>query len=604
MKALRCPFCAGTLKIDETSDRYICEYCGTPMSLDRVDDDKINSIKERANKLFLSCDFDSAASLYQSILTELPNDAEIYWLLALCTYGIQYVDDPLTGKRIPTCHRTIYTSILNNDYYINALECADILTREAYQEAANRIDQIQKSILDIVAKEDSYDVFICYKETDEYGHRTKESDIAKDLYYKLTSKGYKTFYAPETLQEKAGREYEPYIFAALNTARIMITIGFSTEHFNAVWVKNEWSRFLARKMRTPRLMLICCYNSFLMSASDIPIELSKTQAKDLANASTNDLVADIQKLMPKKTTTVENSSSSVNINNLMSSNAGALLKRGFIYLEDKEFREATESFNKSLDMNPELSKAYWGLLLAKSRCRNNDDLATLGVPIIGTNEYRKASRFASSTEQEEYQDVINAIDSKISNTTCSLYAKRRSQINELSVNSVLSSAEVLIDDAQQNYDSSVPNMVILENNIKECLAACSKEIAPFQAQITQQKNAIQTLVNTYSNHTRISDEDKNTLIENVNTCKKLANEARTKANETIANSVNFKKLNDLKQQYSNVIKNFEELKDKLKGKDEELRTKYNEMERIENLFKPALSEVLLGKYDRAKQLLS
>ena len=112
MKALRCPFCAGTLALDEENNRYICEYCGTPISTESTDDDKISTLKERANKLFLECDFDSAASLYQNIITENPNDAETYWLLALCTYGIQYVDDPLTGKRIPTCHRTLTSHLL------------------------------------------------------------------------------------------------------------------------------------------------------------------------------------------------------------------------------------------------------------------------------------------------------------------------------------------------------------------------------------------------------------------------------------------------------------------------------------------------------------
>ena len=41
-----------------------------------------------------------------------------------------------------------------------------------------------------------------------------------------------------------GTEYEPYIFSALNTSRVMLSLGTKPEYFNAVWVKNEWSRFL------------------------------------------------------------------------------------------------------------------------------------------------------------------------------------------------------------------------------------------------------------------------------------------------------------------------------------------------------------------------
>ena len=32
-------------------------------------------------------------------------EAEAYWGLVLCRYGIEYVNDPATGKKVPTCHR-------------------------------------------------------------------------------------------------------------------------------------------------------------------------------------------------------------------------------------------------------------------------------------------------------------------------------------------------------------------------------------------------------------------------------------------------------------------------------------------------------------------
>ena len=54
------------------------------------------------------------------------------------------------------------------------------------------------------------------------------------------------FFSRITLEDKAGTEFEPYIFAALNSAKIMLVVGTSPENINAVWVKNEWSRYLAR----------------------------------------------------------------------------------------------------------------------------------------------------------------------------------------------------------------------------------------------------------------------------------------------------------------------------------------------------------------------
>ena len=37
-------------------------------------------------------------------------NAEAYWSIVLCRYGIEYVEDPATHKRIPTVNRAQYTS--------------------------------------------------------------------------------------------------------------------------------------------------------------------------------------------------------------------------------------------------------------------------------------------------------------------------------------------------------------------------------------------------------------------------------------------------------------------------------------------------------------
>ena len=65
-----------------------------------------------------------------------------------------------------------------------------------------------------------------------------------DIYYQLTAEGYNVFFARITLEDKLGEQYEPYIFAALNSAKVMLVLGSKKEYFNAVWVRNEWSRFL------------------------------------------------------------------------------------------------------------------------------------------------------------------------------------------------------------------------------------------------------------------------------------------------------------------------------------------------------------------------
>ena len=81
------------------------------------------------------------------------------------------------------------------------------------------------------ANEAPYDVFICYKETDFEGKRTLDSVLAMDIYEALTDKGYRVFFSRVSLEDKLGTEYEPFIFAALNSAKIMLVVGTDYEYF-------------------------------------------------------------------------------------------------------------------------------------------------------------------------------------------------------------------------------------------------------------------------------------------------------------------------------------------------------------------------------------
>ena len=191
----------------------------------------------------------------------------------LSRYGIEYVEDPVTHERIPTCHRVQISSILSDGDYLAALENApDTASRALYEQEAHRIAEIQKGILSISSQEKPYDVFICYKETDDFGSRTKDSTLAQEIYYQLTNEGYKVFFSRITLEDKLGQQYEPYIFAALNSAKVMLVVGTKPEYFNAVWVKNEWSRYLALMKNDRSRLLIPCYRD--MDPYDLPEELS------------------------------------------------------------------------------------------------------------------------------------------------------------------------------------------------------------------------------------------------------------------------------------------------------------------------------------------
>ena len=413
MSTFKCKMCGGTLEIQSGSSVAECEYCGAKQTLPKLDDEKRANLYDRANHFRRSNEFDKASAIYEQILAEDNTDAEAYWSLVLCRYGIEYVEDPLSHRRVPTVHRAQFTSIYDDDNYKSALKNADSYQRIIYEEEAKAINEIQKGILAISQKEEPFDVFICYKETDDSGKRTHDSVMAQDLYYQLKQEGFKVFFARITLEDKLGSAYEPYIFAALNSAKVMVVLGTKPEYFNAVWVKNEWSRFLSLIKNGEKKMLIPAYKD--MDPYNLPKEFSHLQAQDMSKLGfMQDLIRGIKKILghDKKPAapTVERV---VVQGDGHAQDAAPLLRRAFLFCEDGEFDNADEYAEKVLDINPECAEAYVVKLLIELGLKKPSDLAQCKAPISDSSNYQKAIRFASPEYRETIEGYNNAIIKRI-----------------------------------------------------------------------------------------------------------------------------------------------------------------------------------------------
>ena len=372
MAIIKCKMCGGDLSIEEGVSVAQCEYCGTQQTVPSQGDAKKLTLFARANRLRAACEFDKAAGVYESIVADFPAEAEAYWGLVLCRYGIEYVDDPRTGKKIPTCHRSSFDSVLDDQDFEQALENADVVARRVYREEAKLIETLRRGIVEVSGKEEPYDIFICYKETDESGNRTVDSVMAQDVYDALTQKGYRVFFSRITLEEKLGIEYEPYIFAALNSARLMLVFGTDYEHFNAVWVKNEWNRFLMLMEAGKGKMLIPCYKG--IDAYDMPREFAKLQAQDMGKVGAmQDLLRGVDKIMGQSAAEVRQASESAPAD-VTRPTVQSLTERAHIFLEDGDFESASRYFDRVLDIEPKNAEAYFGKFLTQCGVHSAEEL--------------------------------------------------------------------------------------------------------------------------------------------------------------------------------------------------------------------------------------
>ena len=417
MAILKCKMCGGDIELSQDKTFGTCEYCGSTMTFPKVSDDQRAAAFNRGNHFRRIGEFDKALAVYERIVREDDADAEAHWCCALCRFGIEYVEDPTSFEWLPTCHRASFDSFLEDVDYLAAVEHSDGITRRQYQKDAAKIAEVQRGILATSQNSEPYDVFICYKESDENGNRTRDSLLAQDIYYQLAEQGRKVFFSRITLEDMVGTQYEPYIFAALNSAKVMIVVGTKAEYMNAVWVKNEWSRFLAMMKKDRSKILLPCYRD--MDPYDMPEQLSVLQSYDMGKIGfIQDLIRGIAKVLDaqKQPEVVkEVAKETVVVQQAAPTSTAPLLQRAFMFLEDGEWNSANEYCEKVLDLEPQNAMAYMGKLMADLRVKKQELLKDRAEPFDDKNNYQKAVRFASEELKATLVGYIEHINTRNEN---------------------------------------------------------------------------------------------------------------------------------------------------------------------------------------------
>lgn len=391
MAVLLCRCCGAPLEIKQGISICKCEYCGVQQTIPILDFDEKALLWERAGNMRRAGEYDRAMSVYEQIAELCPDEPDVFWEMVLCRYGVEYVEEPVSRKRVPTINRIQYTSVIDDKDYRKAVSLsANGDQRRIYILEAQRLDKLRESILAVSLNEKPYDIFICYKETDPSGRRTEDSVLASKLYRTLSAEGWRVFFSRITLESKAGTEYEPYIFSAINSARLMLVVGTSPDNINAVWVRNEWSRYLARMNENGGGMLIPLYKG--MHREHFPAEFSHLQAFDMSAPDfEEELLRGVRKLLTKS------ADEPVPAHAGQTADVSGLLRRAELLLEDGDFSRADELCETALDSEPENARAYLIKLLAEYRVFSGEKLSECGADFTVSGNYAKAVRFGDES---------------------------------------------------------------------------------------------------------------------------------------------------------------------------------------------------------------
>ena len=447
MGSCRCKMCGGHIHYEDNASVATCEFCGTEQTIVRSDDVKKVNLFNRANALRRENEFDKAQLTYDNILIDEPNNAEAHWGICLCRYGIEYVDTK-DGKKVPTCHRTSVKSIFDDLDYKEAYNNADVVAKRVYEAEAKAIDKIQKEILSIYQKQDPYDIFISYKEYDNDNHRTKDSFKTETIYNELIKKGYRVFYSRVSLKNVDVSKYEPYIFSALMSSKVMLSVGSSKDNFNGTWTKNEWSRFIFMMQEDKKKYLIPCY--YDMDRNDLPVDFNVFDSIDIKE-SLEELLSRLDKLFTTSEKVVVSTEQAVArekaVNKISVENN---IGRIGLFLADGDFAKVNSLSEKVLDTDYKNALAYYYKMLASYGCKNESELIKQKIRIDQDRNYEKALSFADDELKNKILDINNQINEAIIESEKQALIKK---IDSLISNKKYSDAYNLLSDLDKYKDT-------------------------------------------------------------------------------------------------------------------------------------------------------
>lgn len=397
MALFKCKACGGDIIPNEDKYTGKCEYCNTIQTLPKDKDERTSQILNRANEFRLSCDFDRAIFEYEKVLEFDETEPEAHWGLFLSKYGVEYVKDTMTLVYKPTLHRISSMSVYDDVDYQATLKYASFIAAEQYKADAGNIEQVMKELLLLSANQEPYDIFLSYKELDDITRqRTDDSYLAHDLYNELTAQGYKVFFAPKSLGVGL---YEPKIYSAIISAKVMIVLGTKPQYLEGVWVKNEWSRFAELIEKGEDKVLIPVFKN--MEAGQLPNRIAKYQAYDMASMTFLPMLFDVVSKSVKKESKIEFDKNT--------SAEAAFIERGFIALEDREFSKADFFFENALNLNPHSSQAYFGKLMVEMGVSKKEQILTSSQPLNMYKNFEKAVRFADQQQKTvllQYEEKV------------------------------------------------------------------------------------------------------------------------------------------------------------------------------------------------------
>lgn len=395
--AFKCKMCGGYIELVDEKKVYECKCCGSKQTVSS-DNENVLDIVNRANGHRNKCEFAEAESDFKTLIADYPDEAEGYWGLCLCKYGVTYETNGETTQRYACCHKTSMDNIFEDINFKKALELCDDEGKEILRGEAEVIDQMQIDAFKRANFNTSCDVAICYVEKDSEGLKTSDSVLAQKIYAELVDVKIKAVLLNSGLRERIGSAYDGYAISTVSSAKVLVAVGTSNSNFYADEMRTLWGQFIDEMYDNENKTLMVVFKE--MYEEDLPAEFEKAKKYDAkSHGGLKELYGDVEHCI--------NSIRRKEKNKAYMSTASTMIEKGFDAIEGKDWGRATEILDKAINIYPKSSRAYFGKFLVNQKLREKDAEKTkFRFSLMEDENFQTAHSLATGKEKALYEKML------------------------------------------------------------------------------------------------------------------------------------------------------------------------------------------------------
>lgn len=280
-----------------------------------------------------------------------------------------------------------------------------------------------------------------------------------------------------------------------------------------------------------------------------------------------------------------------------------LSTQGEIYLQNKQFSEATILYDNAIELYPNVSQFYWGRLLSQNSCRNDIELLKKGVSIGNEPDYFVAFHFGTADEQRCYQkvkDVRELISSDMVSLMSSLELKEKFDTDIVNKQR---NSENAIAELREQLKEQIARLDEIERKIRDLaidsnamLESEKKHLDHFVAQIEAVKSEVQS-------KSEVSSEGYSSYVATLKRYQNLCN-AELSIIQSKANIPAFAEMKKARTEQSKVEQEINQTIQKINQVCTNLQNLSTSVSQIHNKYKLARTDMNKGSYRRAVSLIS